>query len=108
MEHKRGNEAYIILHRGARIRGYKRRRIARARARDRESPCAHPSLPISSALSPSMSTCVHVCWGLVLKRLELRTRQHKSVKCQSPSSFEALSPFGYNDFWTKVMKDKPS
>jgi hypothetical protein len=32
----------------------------------------------------------------------------KSVKCYSPSSFEALSPFGYNEFRTKVMKDIPS
>jgi hypothetical protein len=31
MEHKRGNEAYIILHQGARSRGYKRR--------ERESAC---------------------------------------------------------------------
>jgi hypothetical protein len=37
MEHKRGNEAYIILHRGARSRGYKHREGARARARERES-----------------------------------------------------------------------
>jgi hypothetical protein len=36
MEHKRGNEVYIILHRGARSRGYKRRERARARARGRE------------------------------------------------------------------------
>jgi hypothetical protein len=26
----------------------------------------------------------------------------------SPSSFEALSPLGYNDLQTKVMKDIPS
>jgi hypothetical protein len=36
MEHKRGNEAHIILHRGARSRGYKRRERARARAREKE------------------------------------------------------------------------
>jgi hypothetical protein len=36
MEHKRGNEAYIILHRCARSRGYKRREGVRARARERE------------------------------------------------------------------------
>jgi hypothetical protein len=30
-----GNEAYVILHRGARSRGYKRRERARARARER-------------------------------------------------------------------------
>jgi hypothetical protein len=31
-----GNEAYIILHRGARSRGYKRRKRARARERERK------------------------------------------------------------------------
>jgi hypothetical protein len=50
-----GNEAYVILHRGARSRGYKRRERARARAR--ESPCVRPSLPVSSAPPPA----VHVC-----------------------------------------------
>jgi hypothetical protein len=30
------------------------------------------------------------------------------VKGYGPSSFEALSPFGYNDLQTKVMKDTPS
>jgi hypothetical protein len=44
-----GNEAYVISHRGARSRGYKRREGARARARERESPCVRPSLPVSSA-----------------------------------------------------------
>jgi hypothetical protein len=36
MEHKRGNEAYIILHRGARSRGYKRREREGERERERE------------------------------------------------------------------------
>jgi hypothetical protein len=31
-----GNEAYIILHQGARSRGYERRKRARARERERE------------------------------------------------------------------------
>jgi hypothetical protein len=35
MEHKQEGEAYIILHRGACSRGYKR--CERARARERES-----------------------------------------------------------------------
>jgi hypothetical protein len=48
------------------------------------------------------------CWRLVLKCYELRTRQHKNVKYQSPSSFEALFPLGYNGFRTKVMKVTPS
>jgi hypothetical protein len=36
MEHKRGNEPCIILHQGARSRGYKRCERARARERERE------------------------------------------------------------------------
>jgi hypothetical protein len=32
------------------------------------------------------------CWGLVLKCYELKTRQHKNVKCYYPSSFEVLFP----------------
>jgi hypothetical protein len=34
MEHKRGDEACIILHRGARSRGYKRRERERERERE--------------------------------------------------------------------------
>jgi hypothetical protein len=30
------------------------------------------------------------------------------VKYYGPSSFEALSPLGYNEFRTKVMNDIPS
>jgi hypothetical protein len=61
-----GNEAYVILHRGARSRVYKRRKRARARARERERvpACVRlclshlPCLPLCRrALS---STCVHV------------------------------------------------
>jgi hypothetical protein len=37
MEHKREDEAYIILHRGARSRGYKRRK--REREFDLEVSC---------------------------------------------------------------------
>jgi hypothetical protein len=48
------------------------------------------------------------CWGLVLKCYELRTRQHKMLNVNVPSSFEALFPLGYNDLQTKVMKDIPS
>jgi hypothetical protein len=55
-----GNEAYVISHRGACSRGYKRRERARARASERESPCVRPSLPVFSAPPPtmSMSLCV--------------------------------------------------
>jgi hypothetical protein len=40
-----GDEAYIILHRGARSRGYKRRERARTRARARVSACCLSRLP---------------------------------------------------------------
>jgi hypothetical protein len=40
-----GNETYVISHRGARSRGYKRREGARARARERER----------------VPACVHLC-----------------------------------------------
>jgi hypothetical protein len=43
------------------------------------------------------------CWGLVLKCLELRTRQHKDVKYKRPSSAEALFPQGFNELRTKVI-----
>jgi hypothetical protein len=33
---------------------------------------------------------------------------NKIVKGQGPSSSKALSPLGYNDLQTKVMKDMPS
>jgi hypothetical protein len=38
MEHKRESEAYVILHRGARSRGYKRRTRERGLERERERP----------------------------------------------------------------------
>jgi hypothetical protein len=49
-----------------------------------------------------------MCWELVLKCYELKTRQHKTLVVKSPSSYKALSPLGYNDLQTKVMKDIPS
>jgi hypothetical protein len=51
-----GNVAYVISHRGARSRGYKRRETARVRARERESPCV--SL---SQRQRIVSTCLPVC-----------------------------------------------
>jgi hypothetical protein len=65
MEHKRGNEAYIILHRGARSRGYKRRERARARARARERVPACclsrlPRVPVFP-LCQRVSTSANVC-----------------------------------------------
>jgi hypothetical protein len=48
------------------------------------------------------------CWGLVLKCYELRTRQHRMLNVNVPSSFEALFPLGNNDLQTKVMEEIPS
>jgi hypothetical protein len=55
-----GNEAYVISHRGAHSRGYKRREGARARAgeRERESPCVSPRLPPTSHVV-SVATSAH-------------------------------------------------
>jgi hypothetical protein len=65
-----GNEAYVILHRGAHSRGYKRREGARARARERESLYASVSVSASTYcvdVSPRLSSSqplwvnVHLC-----------------------------------------------
>jgi hypothetical protein len=50
----------------------------------------------------------YICWGLVLKSYELRTRQHKTLNVNVSSSFEALFPLEYNDLQTKVMNNIPS
>jgi hypothetical protein len=86
MEHKQGNEAYIILHRGARSRGYKRRERARARARARESPYV---LPVSSAprpYVPPMSTCVNVSQRLSTcsERVNLNVPRSERVNLNVP------------------------
>jgi hypothetical protein len=50
-----GNEAYVISHRGARSRGYKRRERERARERERERELGLPAclpLCIRMSLSP--------------------------------------------------------
>jgi hypothetical protein len=58
-----GNVAYVISHRGARSRGYKRRETARARVRERErvSACRLSRLPLLSSTSNvvSVATSVH-------------------------------------------------
>jgi hypothetical protein len=56
-----GDEAYIILHQGARSRGYKRRERARARARERKRvpACCLSRLPRVPAF-PLLTCCVHV------------------------------------------------
>jgi hypothetical protein len=51
-----GNEAYVISHRGARSRRYKRREGARARARERVSACVRLCLNVN-VLPLSVVTC---------------------------------------------------
>jgi hypothetical protein len=53
-----GNEAYVISHRGARSRGYKRRERARARAREKESPLR---ASVSACLVCPASLYANVC-----------------------------------------------
>jgi hypothetical protein len=54
-----GNEAYVISHRGARSRGYKRRERARARARERESLRASVSACLVCPTSLYVNVCPH-------------------------------------------------
>jgi hypothetical protein len=63
-----GNEAYVILHRGARSRGYKRREGARARARERESLCVLPVSSAPSVLDVQRCQCCNVCQRRALGR----------------------------------------
>jgi hypothetical protein len=61
MEHKREGEAYIILHRGARSRGYKRCKRARARERRFGLEVSCLSLP-----PPRLSYSACLCSPFVL------------------------------------------
>ena len=60
-----GNEAYVISHRGARSRGYKRRAWERERAREgeRESPCVSLSqrAPTPTFMFVYDISCVATC-----------------------------------------------
>jgi hypothetical protein len=73
---------------------------------------AIPLAPEKAQMSPQTddreSQQQRQCWRLVLKYYESRTRQHKMLNIESPSSFKSLFPFGYNEFRTEVMKDVPS
>jgi hypothetical protein len=53
-----GNVAYVISHRGARSRGYKRRARERGRERGRERESSYVSLSQSQRI---VSTCLPVC-----------------------------------------------
>jgi hypothetical protein len=43
-----------------------------------------------------------VCWGLVLKCYELRTRQHKVLNVDALRPTKGIIPLGINGPWTKV------
>jgi hypothetical protein len=47
------------------------------------------------------------CWSLFSNAIH-QEQSNTIVNDQRPSSFEALSPLGYNDLRTKVMKGLPS
>jgi hypothetical protein len=59
IEHKWGNEPSIILHQGARSRGYKR--CERARARERRGPTPARLLPSLCRASTRASVCSYAC-----------------------------------------------
>jgi hypothetical protein len=46
--------------------------------------------------------------GTCSQMLRVKNKATQNVNGQRPSSFEELSPLGYNDLQTKVMKDIPS
>jgi hypothetical protein len=57
MEHKREDEAYVILHRGARSRGYKRRE----REREGEGPALRWAIWVSLlCVSPTLPACARL------------------------------------------------
>jgi hypothetical protein len=71
-----GNVAYVISHRGARSRGYKRRARERGRERERESPCVSLSQRVSPVHGVNVSSRgrepffpLYVCLGRALGRL---------------------------------------
>jgi hypothetical protein len=88
-----GNVAYVISHRGARSRGYKRRETARARARGRRptllvlqrlsTTCLRKALDIPFYRYKEMPSCTRGCSFVLLwlaeKRLEPCTRANVAV-----------------------------
>jgi hypothetical protein len=77
MEHKREDEAYIILHQGARSRGYKRCERARARERGFGLKVSYLSLP-----PPRLSYSACLCspaFALARKALDIPFYRYKEV-----------------------------
>jgi hypothetical protein len=56
-----GNKTYVILHRGARSRGYKRHERARARARERERESLRASVFACLVCPTSLCVPVSMC-----------------------------------------------
>jgi hypothetical protein len=56
-----GNEAYVILHRGARSRGYKRRERVRARAREIERERVSACVRLCLSRLPRLPLCQRLC-----------------------------------------------
>jgi hypothetical protein len=81
-----GNEAYVILHRGAHSRGYKRHERARARARERERVPACVSLCLSRL--PRLPLCQRLC---VCPRLFPLTAPCQRL-CVCPRPFPLSAP----------------
>jgi ferredoxin-like protein FixX len=88
-----GNEAYVILHRGARSRGYKRRARERGRERERERPCCQ-------RVCVSTCPCAHLHVHLPRKALDITFYRCKEMSsCTTGCSYalhgwrgSALSP----------------
>jgi hypothetical protein len=67
------------------------------------SPC-QAIVVVVEVSSPEVGTNV----GHLFSNAVNQEQGNTIVKGQGPSSSEALSPFGYNDLQTKVMKGTPS
>jgi hypothetical protein len=55
----------------------------------------------------SKAVNIACCWSLFSKAIH-QEQSNTIVNYIRPSSFETLSPLGYNDLQMKVMKDVPS
>jgi hypothetical protein len=115
MEHKRGNEACIILHRGARSRGYKRREREREGERERVRSCGEvPELASAASLLLSLPSLVpfslRVFVHVSRARLPVRppclpTCVRPCVSCPSPHSSPLSLSVSVGRPWTSPFID---
>jgi hypothetical protein len=106
MEHKRRDEAYIILHRGdACSRGYKRCERARARERDRERVWPGGELS-ESASTASLLLCLPLlaCLRLFIRRMFVRFVPLSFLRVMSPL-LRACCPRALGRPWTSPFID---